>query len=64
MLPKIAYFIIRDLIEKLVNKEEREKLIRRIVIAITTILIFLSFIYYIVTSPLSLLLKVIGVELD
>ncbi len=24
MLPKIAYFIIRDLIEKLVNKEERD----------------------------------------
>ena len=63
-MPKIAYFIIRQLIEKLINKEEREKLIRRLVIAITTIFLFFAFIYYIITSPLSVLLKVIGAEID
>lgn len=63
-MPKIAYIIIREWIEKLINKEEREKLTRRIIIAITIIFLFLSFIYYVITSPLSLLLKVTGAELD
>ncbi len=63
-MPKIAYFIIRQLIEKLINEEEREKLIRRLVISITIIFIFFAFIYYIITSPLSIIVKVIGVDID
>ncbi len=63
-MPKIAYFIIRQLIEKLINEEEREKLIRNITILIATIFLFFVFIYYIITSPLSVLLKVTGVTVD
>nr|WP_317359466.1 C39 family peptidase [uncultured Tyzzerella sp.] len=63
-MPKIAYLIIRELIARLLDEEKREKLITGLIIGIATIFLFLTFIYYIITSPISVLLKVTGAEID
>ena len=63
-MPKIAYLIIRELIERLLDEEKREKLITGLIIGIATIFLFLTFIYYIITSPISVLLEVTGAEID
>ena len=63
-MPKIAYLIIRELILRLLDEEKRQKLITSLVIGVATIFIFLTFIYYIITSPINLLLKVTGVQID
>lgn len=63
-MPKIAYLIIRELISRLLNEEKREKLITSLIIGIATIFLFLIFIYYIITSPLQAILKVVGVSVD
>lgn len=63
-MPKIAYLIIRELIARLLDEEKREKLITGLIIGIATIFLFLTFIYYIITSPISVLLEVTGAEID
>lgn len=63
-MPKIAYLIIRELISRLLDEEKREKLITSLIIGIATIFLFLTFIYYIITSPLQAILQVVGVGVD
>lgn len=63
-MPKVVYMLIKELAYRLINQEEREKIIRNLIILIATIFLFLSFIYYIITSPISALTKVIGVGLE
>lgn len=63
-MPKIAYLMIKELILRLLDEEKRQKLITSLIIGIATIFLFLTFIYYIITSPISALIKVIGVETD
>lgn len=61
-MPKIAYVIIRELIERIINEEKRQKLVTGIIVLIAVVFLFLSFIHYIVTSPISAILNVIGVD--
>ncbi|WP_250277584.1 C39 family peptidase [[Clostridium] colinum] len=63
-MPKIAYLIIRELISRLLDEEKRQKLITGLIIGIAIIFLFLTFIYYIITSPINVIAKVIEVELD
>lgn len=63
-MPKITYLIIRELISRLLDEEKREKLITSLIIGIATIFLFLTFVYYIIISPINVLLQVTGLESD
>ena len=61
-MTKALYMLIKELAIRLIDDEKREKLMIALIIGITTIFLFFAFTYYIITSPLSALLNVIGVD--
>lgn len=61
-MPKIAYLLIRQFFQNLLDEEKRQKLITSLIVGIAIIFLFLTFIFYILNSPLNLLLEVTGVS--
>ncbi|MDE6182313.1 MAG: C39 family peptidase [Eubacteriales bacterium] len=64
MNPKLIYILIREALDTLVNEEKREKIVKAVIIAITVIFLFFAFAQYIITSPVSVILEVVGIEFE
>ncbi len=64
MNAKIIYLIIQELWDRLINEEKREKTVLGIITCVSIIFLFFIFIYYIISSPLTMILSVLGVGAD
>lgn len=62
MNAKLLYILIREFFENIVNEEKRENLAKALIIGITIIFLFFTFMYYIISSPVSLILNTLGID--
>ena len=64
MNPKLIYILLKKLWDTIVDEEKRENIAKVLIVFISVIFLFFAFTQYIITSPVSALLKVIGADVD